>query len=122
MEYLVGAATVAVGWSAYFVSFIQGCSGTTLPTTWVNAPFAFDNVSGEFYKTGDAFNLPAALIIILITIILVIGIKESARFNAVTVAIKLIIVFMFIFASIKYVQPDNWYPFIPQNNGTFGYF
>ena len=65
-----------------------------------------------------AFNLPAVLIIMAVTVLLVIGIKESASFNNVVVAIKLLVIFAFIAVCVAYVNPANWHPFIPEAKGT----
>lgn len=73
LEYLVGAATVAVGWSSYFISLVNDCSQGKVPTTWTNSPLKFDIETGNFVSTGDVMNVPAFVVIILITIILVIG-------------------------------------------------
>ncbi len=120
LEYLFGAATVAVGWGGNFVKFLAEF-GIVIPTSYTDAPFAVD-AANHFSRTGAVFNIPAMLLTLLMTIILVIGIKESARFNNVIVFIKLAIIFLVIGVGFMYVNTANWHPFIPENKGTFGEF
>jgi APA family basic amino acid/polyamine antiporter len=103
LEYAVGSMTVAIGWSGYFQRILAGF-GLQLPQWMTAAPGA---------ATGSLINLPAALIVLLIMVLLVIGIRESARFNAVMVAIKIAAVLFFLVAGIWYVDPGNWTPFMP---------
>jgi basic amino acid/polyamine antiporter, APA family len=103
LEYAVGSMTVAVGWSGYFQRILAGF-GLHLPGWMCAAPGAME---------GAVVNLPAAIIVLLITVLLVIGVRESARFNAAMVAIKLAAVLFFIFAGFTFVKPDNWSPFMP---------
>src|SRR5580765_3175646 len=116
LEYAVGAATVAHGWSAHFQEFTP-LFGFTVPTSWHTAPLNYCmSVSAGcpttgFVSTGSHFDLPAVLITFLLTIVLVKGIKESATFNAVMVGIKLVIVLMVIGVGVFYVNPANWHPF-----------
>ncbi|MBI3940093.1 MAG: amino acid permease [Acidobacteria bacterium] len=112
LEYAVGSATVAHGWSHYFQDFIS-LLGLRLPEALTNAPFDFDPATGLLAATGKAIDLPAILIAAAITIVLVIGIKESARFNAGMVIVKLAVVFFVIVVGALYVNPQNWQPFAP---------
>ena len=123
LEYLVAAATVSVGWSGYTVSFLRNVIGISLPSAWTGPPFRFDDVQGHFVSTGAFLNLPAVFITLLATIILVIGVKESARFNSVIVAIKVTVVILFLIFAAKFIKPANWHPFIPPNEGPgrFGF-
>jgi basic amino acid/polyamine antiporter, APA family len=147
LEYLFGAATVAVGWSGYFVAFIKEL-GVTLPAAWTQAPM---NVEGTHNlvrnllcinpATGDAIaatngacaaglvltpgmiNLPAIVLTLLMTALLVVGIRESANFNNVIVFIKVAIVILVIGFGFMYVNTANWHPFIPANpTGEFGHY
>jgi APA family basic amino acid/polyamine antiporter len=111
LEYLFGAATVAVGWSGNVVSILHK-SGIDLPVAIASAPVSYDG--GEFALTGAVINLPAVLLIGVMTTLLVIGIQESARFNNVIVFIKVAIVLLVIGFGFKYVNTANWEPFIPQ--------
>ncbi len=146
LEYLFGAATVAVGWSGYFVAFIKEL-GFTLPTAWTQAPLdvvgthtlvrnlmCVDPVTSVAVAatngacaagltlTPGMLNLPAILLVGLMSTLLVIGIKESASFNNVIVFIKVAIVILVIGFGFMYVKPANWHPFIPPNTGEFGHY
>ncbi len=119
LEYLFGAATVAVGWSGYFGAFLKEL-GVNLPAQLMNSPLAY--VDGELTRTGAMVNLPAVFLIAIMTTLLVIGIRESARFNNIIVIVKLAIVLLVIGFGFMYVNQDNWSPFIPPNTGEFGEF
>ncbi len=143
LEYALGAATVASGWSGYLVSLLQDFNihippaltatpGTLLVlynNRWMVAGALPANVdtAGLPHATG-VFNLVAFVVILLVTAILVIGIKESANLNSVIVIVKLAIVFVFIGIGAIYVlhHPQvasaNWHPFIPNNTGVKGEF
>jgi APA family basic amino acid/polyamine antiporter len=112
LEYAVASSTVAHGWSHYFQDFL-GIFGHHLPIWSRKAPIDFDPSSGLLSLTGSAFDLPAVVIAIIITIILVKGIRESATFNATMVGIKLAIVFLVIGVGAFYINPANWHPFAP---------
>jgi len=115
LEYGVASATVAHGWSHYFQDFI-GIFGLGVPLLLGNAPLDFDPKSGVMSLTGSWLDLPAVLITFAVTAILVKGIKESARFNAGMVIVKVAIVLLVIVLGAMYVNPANWHPFAP-----FGY-
>jgi len=128
LEYAVGSATVAHGWSAHFQEFIpifhEGVSWipAKIPTIFHSAPVNYCVSVGAgcphtgFVSTGSYFDLPAVLITFILTVILVKGIKESASFNALMVAVKLIIVLMVIGIGVFFINTANWHPFAP-----FGY-
>ncbi|NMD71032.1 amino acid permease [Bacillus sp. DNRA2] len=103
LEYVLAISAVATGWSAYFRSLIEGFG--------INFPKILSSAPGM--GTGGIIDLPAILIILLVTALVSIGVKESTRFNNVMVFIKLAIIFVFIFAGVSYVKPDNWTPFAP---------
>ncbi len=103
LEYAVGSMTVSVGWSGYFQRILAGF-GIHLPAWMAAAPGTAE---------GALLNLPAMIIVILITMLLVVGVRESARFNAVIVAIKLVAILFFIVVGVTYVKPENWSPFMP---------
>src|SRR6476469_7318741 len=103
LEYAVGSMTVAVGWSGYFQRILSGF-GIALPTWMSAAPAA---------APGAVINLPAILIVLAIMVLLVVGVRESARFNAVMVTVKLAAVLFFIVVGGSYVKPANWSPFMP---------
>lgn len=100
LEYAVGSMTVAIGWSGYMQRLLEGF-GIILPA-WMSAP----------YPTG-VINLPASLIVLAIMVLLVVGVRESARFNATMVAIKGAAIVFFIAAGATFVKPENWTPFAP---------
>ncbi len=120
LEYLFAGSTVAVGWSGYMVNFLDSI-GLHIPAELANAPYTFDE-NHNLVATGAVFNLPAAFIVTLVTVLLFRGIKESATFNNIVVLIKLTVIFLFIVFGWHYVVSDNWVPFIPENTGTFGQF
>ncbi|MFZ1255259.1 MAG: amino acid permease [Saprospiraceae bacterium] len=150
LEYLFGASTVAVGWSGYFISILKDF-GIYIPpqytastgTQLINVPnegwqsisvglterLTAANVDINSLQSVSAlFNLPAVLIIALLTVLLVIGIKESANFNNIIVLVKLAVIVAFIVFGFSYVSSENWIPFIPERiidtsgQGHFGWF
>jgi APA family basic amino acid/polyamine antiporter len=121
LEYSLGATTVAIGWSGYVVSFLKGL-GITFPPSLAEAPFAFDPQTSTWSRTGALVNLPAALVIALITYVLVRGIKESATVNSIIVFLKISIILVFIGAGLFFIKPELWRPFIPPNTGQPGFF
>ncbi len=121
LEYLFASSTVAVGWSGYMVSFLNDY-GIHIPDALCNAPI--DHIKGQGWMlTGSIINFPAVFIIALLSTLLVIGIKESAKFNNIIVAIKVIVILLFIGFGLSYIDTSNWTPFIPPNTtGEFGNF
>ena len=122
LEYLVGAATVAVGWSGYVCSFIHDAFGLEVGRALTQPPIGFDTGSNHVFLSGDLINLPAVIVVLMITAVLVLGIKESALLNAVAVSIKLTVIGLFVVTSLAYINPDNWKPFVPPNTGKYGEF
>lgn len=119
-QYLFSASTVAAGWSGYLQSFLKDW-GFSLPS-WLNAaPIRYD-ISTGIYFNNSLVDLPAVLLIFLVGLLISIGIKAAAHFNNVMVVIKLCTVFLFILLGISHVDPANWTPFIPENQGHFGAF
>lgn len=121
LEYLFGAATVAVGWSGYVVSFLSDF-GITIPATFSSSPISYDAATHVYSMTGAFMNIPAMFIIFIMTSLLVVGIKESANFNNIIVVVKVIVILLFVFFGWKFINPANWHPFIPENTGNFGEF
>jgi APA family basic amino acid/polyamine antiporter len=109
LEYAVGSMTVAIGWSGYMQRLIAG-AGWSLPVWMSAAPSA--------NTPGAVINLPAAFIVMVICVLLVIGVRESARFNAAMVAVKGVAILFFIAVGASWVKPENWTPFAPY--GTSG--
>ena len=141
LEYSVCAATVAVGWSGYVVSFLHdigivfppaltAAPGTVLVETAAGKWEVAANVAGRYTEavlaalphTTAIFNVPAMIVVLLVTIVLVIGIRESANVNTAIVFVKIAVVLLFIVAGIGFIKTANWHPFIPPNAGEFGEF
>jgi APA family basic amino acid/polyamine antiporter len=112
LEYAVASSTVAHGWSHYLQALLDQFN-IHLPHILTNAPFDYDPATGHLALTGTWFDLPAIVITAIITTILVIGIRESAGFNAIMVIVKLAIVLFVIAVGAFYVNPANWKPFAP---------
>ncbi|HEX3156971.1 MAG TPA: amino acid permease, partial [Gemmatimonadaceae bacterium] len=151
LEYLFGAAAVAVGWSGYVVSFLRDI-GVGIPPQWSNAPglelvqlpgssswvAMTDQLQRQLVEQGvdiatlphttGVFNLVATMAVALVTILLVIGIRESAGFNNIAVAMKLFVIIAFILAGGYFLlrnperAADNWTPFIPPREGDWGHY
>lgn len=120
LEYAMGASTVAVGWSGYFVSLLKNF-GIYVPPQWSEATGEVVAVASG--TTGTAvFNLPAVLIVAVLTILLMLGTRESTRVNNIMVAFKLFVVAVVILVGAAYVHTANWFPFMPENTGAFGHF
>ena len=120
LEYSVGAATVAISWSQYLVKFL-GYFDIHLPQQLLLSPFeSITAIDGTVIH--GIINLPAILIVILITAVIIRGIKTSSIVTSILVVIKVSIVLVFIAVGWNYIQPANYHPFIPQNTGTFGEF
>ncbi|WP_245313113.1 amino acid permease, partial [Bradyrhizobium macuxiense] len=107
LEYAVGAIAVSVGWSGYFVSFVRDL-GINLPQQFSSAPLAYDVNTGAWSSTGAVINIPAMAIIVFVTTLLVIGIRESARFTSFIVALKLIVIALFLATTASSVSLSNW--------------
>jgi len=120
LEYLATASTVAVGWSGYFNDLMLHL-GLPIPAIFNGAPLATHGL-GAFVTTGSVINLPAVLLVGLITTILVIGVTVSANLNSAIVALKLAIILTVIIVCYPYIIPANHHPFIPPNGGTVGQF
>jgi len=120
LEYALGAATVAVGWSGYTVSFLHDFMGITVPASIASAPCWAIHAAG--CSEAAIINLPAVLITLAVTVLIIIGIRESANFNSAIVIIKVAVVIIVIVGGVGYVIPANWHPFIPPNTGTFGHY
>ena len=121
LEYSLGATAVAIGWSGYVVSFLADL-GIQLPAILSRAPYDFNPETNLWSATGAFFNLPAALVVLAITLLLLRGIKESAGVNRVVVILKVLVVLIFILAGLFFLKPSLWKPFIPANTGTFGFY
>ncbi|HZY89689.1 MAG TPA: amino acid permease [Gemmataceae bacterium] len=112
LEYAVGAATVANGWSSYFKEVLP-MFDLQVPESVAGAAIKYNKATGAFEWTNSYINLPAVLIVLLVTAVLVKGIRESAGFNALMVGIKVAAVLFVILVGAFYVNPANWQPFAP---------
>src|SRR5437868_8504771 len=120
LEYSLSSSTVAVGWSGYAV-ILLGEMGITFPARLTGAPGTHICLPDGSHVIG-LFNLPAILICLALTALLVLGIRESARVNTTIVIIKLVVLALFIAVGVNYIHTDYLHPFIPPNTGTFGSF
>jgi len=120
LEYALGAATVAVGWSGYLVSLLADV-GYRFPPLLSAAPGTAVVLADGTAGTA-ILNLPAILIASAVTMLLVVGIQESARVNAVIVAVKVGVVLLIIGVGGMFVSAEYWKPFLPPNTGSFGSF
>ncbi|HYP08402.1 MAG TPA: amino acid permease [Bryobacteraceae bacterium] len=120
LEYAVGAATVAVSWSGYVASFLADF-GIILPPQYINSPWQEIKFADGTVGHGIV-NIPAMIVVALISWLLITGIQESARANAVIVVLKVSVVVLFILFGWSYINPVNHTPFIPPNTGESGHF
>ncbi|UUC46407.1 amino acid permease [Flavobacterium cerinum] len=110
LEYAVGAATVSISWSRYLTKFLDGY-GIHLSEQLTHSPFE-----------GGIINVPAVLIVMVMSLVLMRGTKESAFVNGIIVLLKVTVVLVFIALGWQYIRPENYTPYIPENTGTFGEF
>ena len=134
LEYAIGSSAVAVTWSEYLAALFQNQFHRPLDPRWINAPWSFNIKTHSFEWTHVAVkiadgstvmmqaygNLPAVLIVLAITVILVVGIKESAMFNATMVIVNLAVILLVISLGATYVEPKNWTPFLHKVHGWKG--
>jgi APA family basic amino acid/polyamine antiporter len=116
----VAASAVAVGWSSYFNSILSQF-GVPLPQQWVMSPLAVQ-ADGSMALSGSFANLPAAILTLLFSFIVAGTVKGYARANGVVVAVKLSVIVLVVLVGAFYIEIDNWAPFLPANQGTWGYF
>jgi APA family basic amino acid/polyamine antiporter len=144
LEYLFAASTVSVGWGGYMVSFLRDF-GIHIPTAYTTATGSVlvnipnigwqqqtTNLIANLHLQGidisslphitAILNLPAMFIVAVLTLLLVIGIRESANFNNVMVITKVSVIILFIAIGIAFMKNGNWHPFIPKNTGVWGHF
>ena len=120
LEYAIGAATVSVGWSGHVLDLLRRF-GIDLPPQLASSPFEMVKLANGTMVHGIA-NIPAILVIILISLVLIIGIRESASVNTVIVILKVSVVVVFIAIGWAYMNPANHHPFVPANTGEWGKF
>jgi APA family basic amino acid/polyamine antiporter len=121
LEYAVGAAVVANSWSAYFQEVLATVGTPPLPAVVSGPIIAYNATKGQLEMTAAYVNLPAVLVVIAITALLVKGIQESARFNVAMVAVKLSCVLFVLIVGGFYVNPANWKPFAPYGYGGLNF-
>ncbi|MSR75142.1 MAG: amino acid permease [Planctomycetes bacterium] len=128
LEYAVGSATVANGWSSYLQKLLPKL-GIDLPAALSKPLFMYVDKDGagpgtdhEFAMTNGIVNLPAVLVVVAVTLVLVKGIQESARFNATMVAVKVFAVLFVILVGAFYINPENWQPMAPMGWGGISFF
>jgi APA family basic amino acid/polyamine antiporter len=118
LEYALGAATVAVGWSGHLNAFLHDFLGISLPASVAAAPCTLINTAG--CSPDSYINLPAVLITAAVTVLIVIGVKESANVNTAIVLVKVAVVLIVILGGAAFINSGNWRPFVPPNTGEFG--
>lgn len=121
LEYLAAAGAVSVGWSAYFGATLQSAFGLSLPAEFASAPIAVTQ-DGATVLTGAIFNVPAALIVLTLSVLLLVGVRISAAVNNLMVCLKLSVVIAVIAFGLPHINVVNLQPFIPENAGKFGEF
>lgn len=117
LEYLFACSSVSVGWSGYMLSLLDGW-GIYLPSQITQS--TFDHTADGWVWTGNIINFPAVFIVILVSVFLIGGIKESALVNNIIVVIKVGVILLFIGFGLSFINMDNWTPYIPENTGTYG--
>jgi APA family basic amino acid/polyamine antiporter len=120
LEYGISASAVAVSWSAYVVNLFAEIH-VQLPAILVNAPLQ-ESASGHLVATGAIVNAPAVLIVLALSALCYVGIRETAWVTNVMVALKVGVIAVIVVAGLKFIDPANWHPYIPPNTGTFGHF
>ena len=134
LEYAIGSSAVAVGWSKYLNSLFRNQFHLILDPRWLNSPWNFDVKTHAYFWNKVAVpladgttvsmqayaNMPALLIVLAITVVLVIGIKESAVFNGAMVVLNLAVILLVIGLGATYVEPKNWTPFLHKDHGWKG--
>jgi APA family basic amino acid/polyamine antiporter len=125
LEYAIGNTAVAISWAGYANAFLKGF-GLEVPWWLVTDYRSASKIAGQLATAPHVggvpivFNALAVLIVTAVTVVLVWGVKESARFNAVMVAVKLAVLGFFVLVSTRFVRPDNWHPFAPNGFGGVG--
>ena len=120
LEYLLSASAVAVSWSAYVTNWL-GDLGIHFPAQFINAPFT-KTPDGGVGLSGAIINVPAILIVAVMSWVCYVGIRQSAGANTFMVMLKCGIIVVFVIAGLSFIDTSNWHPYIPQNTGTFGQF
>ena len=120
LEYCVGAATVSIGWSQTLIALLHNF-GIDFPAKFIASPFQPITLTDGTVVHG-IINVPAVLVVVIVSVILILGIRESAGVNTRSVFLKVSVVVVFIALGWKFINPANHTPFIPPNTGLFGEF
>ena len=120
LEYVMSAAAVAVGWSGYVVNLCAEL-GLHFPAALTNAPLG-KMANNHLGLSGAVVNVPAVLIVVALTWLCYVGVRESTRVNNAMVIVKIAIIVLFIIVGLKFVDTSQWHPFLPANTGEFGHF
>ena len=118
LEYAVGAATVSVSWSRYLLELLHKY-GIELPHSLIVSPWETLRLGDGTEITGGIINLPAIFIVVMLSLVLIRGTKESATMNNFLVILKVSVVLVFIALGWSHINPDNYTPYIPENTGKF---
>lgn len=110
LEYTVAAITLSISWSQYFVKFLESM-GIVLPQSLTACPW-----------DGGIINVPAACIVLVMSLFLIRGTRESARVNNIIVALKVAVIVLFVVLGWRYIDTSNYVPYLPQNTGNLGEF
>ncbi len=121
LEYLMSGALVAIGWSGYFTATLHSF-GINLPDAISGAPLAVDQATGHIFASGRVIDLPAMLVTLFVSWLLLRGTKLSATVNDVIVGAKILAIVAVVVGAAGYVDPHRWVPFIPPNTGESGHF
>jgi APA family basic amino acid/polyamine antiporter len=121
LEYTVASASVAHGWSKYFQNFL-GIFGIEVWDKLRDTPFGPHPETGQLVATGSYLDICALLVVFVLTVVLVLGIRESTRFNSAMVIVKVAIVLLVIGVGAFYVKPENWVPFAPYGWAGLSFF
>ncbi|MDR2791261.1 MAG: amino acid permease [Tannerellaceae bacterium] len=120
LEYLFACSSIAVGWSGYMTNILAEW-GVSLPPTLTRS--TFDHLAdGSWVWTGSFFNFPAVAILVLVAVLLIGGIRQSAIINTIIVFVKVSVILLFTAFGLSYIDTANWHPYIPENTGEFGHF
>jgi APA family basic amino acid/polyamine antiporter len=120
LEYAIGASTVAISWSAYLVSLLHDL-GFNLPSQYIASPWQPVQLPDGSLNYG-LINLPAIFIVVALSFLLMLGIRQSTRINSIIVVIKVSVIVLFIGVGVWYIKAENFIPFIPENTGEWGAF
>lgn len=120
LEYAIGASTVAISWSSYLISILHDF-GLHLPTHLIASPWQPVKLPDGTLSYG-LINLPAVFIVVAISVLLMAGIRQSSRINAIIVVIKVTVILLFMAVGFWFIDYDNYVPFIPENTGAWGSF